>query len=245
MRRDLPGGLAARERPVARARRLLSAIAAVLTWGLEAVGRPAALVSGTLVLIAQILLGFEAGTLEGAALERRGWRLRRHGRRPQPRSNASAASSTSWLPAQPADAAPARRPIFGPMATGPHLRARRDGMHRSGRASRVASAHRLRSESLAGHAARRHHRLRLGQSPLRGQGLRARGARKRGGRADPASRRIPTIVAGGRPHRAAGRRRLRRLQARSRGRARHARRRSRARCARKAGRFSASASACS
>ncbi len=48
--------------------------AAVITWGIEATGALSQL-SAMLLLIAQIVLGFEAGAIQGAALERRGWRL--------------------------------------------------------------------------------------------------------------------------------------------------------------------------
>jgi len=44
-----------------------------LTSGLEALGVHGS-VGGTLLLIAQLVFGFEAGTIESAALERRGWR---------------------------------------------------------------------------------------------------------------------------------------------------------------------------
>jgi hypothetical protein len=48
--------------------------AALLTWGVESSGA-ASPISGMLLLIAQIVIGFEAGSIQGAALERRGWRL--------------------------------------------------------------------------------------------------------------------------------------------------------------------------
>jgi hypothetical protein len=51
----------------------LAAVAAV-TWGLEAAGMPNA-TTGMLLLAVQIVFGFEAGSLYGAALERRGWRM--------------------------------------------------------------------------------------------------------------------------------------------------------------------------
>jgi hypothetical protein len=44
-----------------------------LTWSLQAAGADDT-VGSTLLLIAQILFGFEAATIESAALERRGWR---------------------------------------------------------------------------------------------------------------------------------------------------------------------------
>jgi len=44
-----------------------------LTWGFEAVGAsPAA--SAVVVIIVQVVFGYEAGAIYGAALERRGWR---------------------------------------------------------------------------------------------------------------------------------------------------------------------------
>jgi len=49
-------------------------IAAAITWGIEATGALAEL-SGMLLLILQIVIGFEGGAIQGAALERRGWRL--------------------------------------------------------------------------------------------------------------------------------------------------------------------------
>jgi hypothetical protein len=51
---------------------LIGAVA--LTWGIEASGA-AAEMGGLLLLIAQIVIGFEAGLIQGTALERRGWRL--------------------------------------------------------------------------------------------------------------------------------------------------------------------------
>jgi Protein of unknown function (DUF2628) len=47
-------------------------IVAVLSWGIDAMGELGGL-SGAVLLIVQIVLGFEAGTLQSAALERRGW----------------------------------------------------------------------------------------------------------------------------------------------------------------------------
>jgi len=47
---------------------------ALLTWGLEAMGATSTL-SGMVLLIVQIVFGFEAGAVQTAALERRGWRL--------------------------------------------------------------------------------------------------------------------------------------------------------------------------
>lgn len=48
--------------------------AGLLTWALEALGVNNELVS-MLFLIAQIIIGFEATNIQGAALERRGWRM--------------------------------------------------------------------------------------------------------------------------------------------------------------------------
>jgi hypothetical protein len=48
--------------------------AAALTWGIEASGASSTL-SGMLLLIVQIVIGFEAGAIQGAALERRGWQF--------------------------------------------------------------------------------------------------------------------------------------------------------------------------
>jgi hypothetical protein len=48
--------------------------ATLLTWGVESSGA-ASPISGMLLLIAQIVIGFEAGSIQGTALERRGWRL--------------------------------------------------------------------------------------------------------------------------------------------------------------------------
>jgi hypothetical protein len=48
-------------------------VIAALTSGLDALGVNAS-VGGSLLLIAQVVFGFEAGTIESAALERRGWR---------------------------------------------------------------------------------------------------------------------------------------------------------------------------
>jgi len=48
--------------------------ASMLTWGIEASG-VASTLSGMLLLIVQIVIGFEAGTIQSAALERRGWHL--------------------------------------------------------------------------------------------------------------------------------------------------------------------------
>ena len=48
-------------------------VVAALTSGLEALGVNGS-IRGTLLLIAQVVFGFEAGTIQGAALERRGGR---------------------------------------------------------------------------------------------------------------------------------------------------------------------------
>jgi hypothetical protein len=49
------------------------AFVAVVSWGLDALGVASA-VSGTLLLMIQILIGFEAGFIQAAGLERSGWR---------------------------------------------------------------------------------------------------------------------------------------------------------------------------
>ena len=49
-------------------------LAAAITWSVEAAGAFGEL-SGMVLIIIQIVLGFEAGALQGAVLERRGWRL--------------------------------------------------------------------------------------------------------------------------------------------------------------------------
>jgi hypothetical protein len=83
-------------------------LAAVLTWGVESAGAPAALGVALLVVV-QIVLGFEAGVLQGAALERRGWRLAGTvaGR---DRLECERRFLESWLPAQPADPFPPASP---------------------------------------------------------------------------------------------------------------------------------------
>jgi hypothetical protein len=48
--------------------------ATALTWGTEASATASAL-GGMLLLIVQVVIGFEADAIQGAALERRGWRL--------------------------------------------------------------------------------------------------------------------------------------------------------------------------
>jgi hypothetical protein len=88
-----------------------------LTWGPEAAGVNDA-VGSTLLLIAQILFGFEASTIESAALQRRGWRSvgSVDGRN---LADAERRFLTEWLPAQhemplgPHDVAPPS----GPLAT--------------------------------------------------------------------------------------------------------------------------------
>jgi hypothetical protein len=80
------------------------AIAAAVSWGVEAAGGPAAL--GALpLLIVQIVLGYEAPAIQGAALERRGWRFAGTvaGR---DRLECERRFLESWLPAQPADQFP-------------------------------------------------------------------------------------------------------------------------------------------
>jgi len=69
-----------------------------LTWGLQAIGANDT-VGSTLLLIAQVVFGFEASTIESAALERRGWRNVGWiaGRN---RDEAERRFFTEWLPAQ-------------------------------------------------------------------------------------------------------------------------------------------------
>jgi hypothetical protein len=69
-----------------------------LTWGLETAGANDS-VASTLLLIAQLVFGFEASTIESAALERRGWRSVGwiEGRN---RDEAERRFFTEWLPAQ-------------------------------------------------------------------------------------------------------------------------------------------------
>ncbi len=52
---------------------LFLAGAALLTWGIEAAGATSEL-SGVVLLIIQIVIGFEAALIHSTALERRGWR---------------------------------------------------------------------------------------------------------------------------------------------------------------------------
>ena len=88
-----------------------------LTWGLQALGAHDS-VSGTLVLIAQILFGFEAGTIESAALERRGWRRVGwiEGRN---RAESEYRFFADWLPAQPTMQPRSPDLFSGPMPKGP------------------------------------------------------------------------------------------------------------------------------
>ncbi len=85
-----------------------------LTWGSEALGISDS-VSGTLLLIAQVVFGFEAGTVESAALERRGWRCVGwvEGRN---LTDSERHFFTDWLPSQ-REALP--RPYVGSMPKGP------------------------------------------------------------------------------------------------------------------------------
>ena len=80
------------------------ALVTALTWGLQAMGAPAAL-GALLLLIVQIVLGYEAGAIQGAALERRGWRFAGTvaGR---DRLECERRFLENWLPAQPADQVP-------------------------------------------------------------------------------------------------------------------------------------------
>jgi hypothetical protein len=80
------------------------ALATALTWGVEAAGAPTAL-SVALMVIVQIVLGFEAGALQGAALERRGWRFAGTVA-DRNRLECERRFLESWLPAQPADQFP-------------------------------------------------------------------------------------------------------------------------------------------
>ncbi len=91
----------------------LLAIAA-LTWGLESLGVDGSL-GGSLLLIAQLIFGFEAGMVESAALERRGWRRVGYveGRN---RSDCERRFIADWLTAQRDAPSPA---YTGPMPKGP------------------------------------------------------------------------------------------------------------------------------
>jgi len=103
-----------------------------LTWGPQAAGVNDS-VGSTLLLIAQILFGFEAATIESAALERRGWRNVGwiEGRN---RDEAERRFFTEWLPAQhemplPLDEGP---PPGGSLATlaGTAVRSAREAAYR-------------------------------------------------------------------------------------------------------------------
>ena len=85
-------------------------LAAVLTWGVEATGAPAALGAALLAHRAD-RARLRGGRLQGAALERRGWRFAGTvaGR---DRLECERRFLESWLPAQPADQFP-RRPSAG------------------------------------------------------------------------------------------------------------------------------------
>ena len=71
----------------------------VFTWALEMLGVNDELVS-TLILIIQIVIGFEATNIQGAALERRGWRMAGAivGRN---REECEVRFLATWLPQQP------------------------------------------------------------------------------------------------------------------------------------------------
>ena len=73
-------------------------VIAALTWGLQTVGANDA-VGSFLLLAAQVVFGFEASTIQSAALERRGWRNVGwiEGRS---RDEAERRFFTEWLPAQ-------------------------------------------------------------------------------------------------------------------------------------------------
>jgi len=90
------------------------AVVGALTGGLEALGVNGS-IGGTLLLIAQVVFGFEAGTIQSAALERRGWRRAGHmeGRN---LADGERRFFTEWLPSHiylPADS------YAEPMAKGP------------------------------------------------------------------------------------------------------------------------------
>lgn len=91
---------------------LFVGLAAALTWGAETLGAPTA-VSAMLLLFVDIVLGYEAGALQGAALERRGWRLAGTvaGR---DRIDCERRFLERWISSQPADqSAPAASPGKG------------------------------------------------------------------------------------------------------------------------------------
>ena len=92
-------------------------VIAALTSGLEALGVTNS-VSGTLLFIAQVVFGFEAGTIESAALERRGWRCVGwiEGRN---LAESERRFFTEWLPAQRDGQPGAADPYAGPMPKGP------------------------------------------------------------------------------------------------------------------------------
>jgi hypothetical protein len=83
----------------------------LLTWGLEALGAVPA-VSGILLIILQIVIGYEASAIQGAALERRGWRLAGTmvGRE---LSECERRFFESWLPSQ-ADVPAGGQPLAAP-----------------------------------------------------------------------------------------------------------------------------------
>ena len=89
-------------------------VIAALTWGLEALSVTDS-VGGTLLLIAQVVFGFEAGTIESAALERRGWRCVGYveGRN---LADSERRFFAGWLPSQH-EAQPSS--YVGPMPKGP------------------------------------------------------------------------------------------------------------------------------
>ena len=89
----------------------------LVTWGIKALGVNDS-VGSMLLLIAQVVFGFEAGTIESAALERRGWRYVGYveGRN---RADSERRFLAEWLPSQ-REAQP-RSPdsSAGPMSKGP------------------------------------------------------------------------------------------------------------------------------
>ena len=90
----------------------------VFTWALEALGVHDGLVSA-LIVIVQIVIGFEASNIQGAALERRSWRMAGAivGRN---REECEVRFLATWLPQQP-DADYERDPMAPPPRQTPSL----------------------------------------------------------------------------------------------------------------------------
>ena len=172
-------------------------------------------VSNALLLIIQIVFGFEAGALYSASLERRGWRLvgTVSGRNAE---DAERRFLEAWLPTR----TEIPQTVSTGVPSGPRETWAEAALAQAKDA--LARGRRVLVEGRDRNAARRHHQLRLRQPALGRQGVRARRPRKRSQRADHADGR-PRHRLRRRPHRAAGRRRLCRLQARPRSRAGHAR----------------------